>query len=167
MVHINFLVVILTGLIPTLVGFVWYNPKVMGKVWAESAGLDFNNPPKMNMAVVFGVSIVMSIMLASSMLPIVIHQMGLSSMVMGNSDVNNPSTELGQAFNMLMTKYGTNFRTFKHGAFHGFLTSLFLVLPVLATNALFEGKSAKYIGVNYAFWAICLTLMGGVICAFA
>ena len=167
MMHINFIVVLLTGLIPTLVGFVWYHPKVMGTVWMEASGVNPDDPQKMNMGVIFGVSILLSILLAGSMLPIVIHQMGLNSMVMNDPDLNVPTSELGQAFNMLMTKYANNFRTFKHGALHGFLTSLFLLLPVMATNALFERKSVKYIGVNYAFWAICLTLMGGVLCAFA
>ena len=125
------LVVILTGLIPTLVGFVWYNPKVMGTIWAQESGVDMTAAPKRNMFVLMGVSILLSIMLAGSMLPIVIHQMGLSSMLMGEADLKSPTSELAQAFNLLMTKYGTNYRTFKHGAFHGFLTSLFILLPVL------------------------------------
>ncbi len=165
--QLNPLVIILTGLIPTLVGFVWYNPKVMGTIWAEASGVDTTAPPKRSMPVLFGVSILLSMMLAGSMLPVVIHQMGLNSMMMNDPDLQVPTSETGQAFNLLMTKYATNFRTFKHGALHGFLTSLFLLLPVLATNALFEQKSTKYIGVNWAFWAICLTLMGGTICAFA
>jgi hypothetical protein len=165
--HINFIVVLLTGLIPSLLGFVWYHPKVMGTVWGEVTGIDPSEPPKMNMAILFGVSILLSIMLAGSMLPVVIHQMGLSSMLMDDPDLANPNSELSKTVANLMAKYGTNYRSFKHGALHGLITSVFLILPVMATNALFERKSAKYIGVNFAYWAICLALMGGVICQFA
>jgi hypothetical protein len=165
--HLNPLVIILTGLIPTILGFVWYNPKVMGTIWATESGVDMTAKPKMNMILMLGVSILLSIMLASSMLFVTIHQMGLTSMLADEADMNIPTSELSQTVNMLMTKYGTNFRTFKHGALHGFITSVFMLLPVIATNALYEQKSGKYIAVNWAFWALCFALMGGTICAFA
>jgi hypothetical protein len=66
-----------------------------------------------------------------------------------------------------MSKYGSNFRTFKHGALHGFITSLFIILPAIGTSALFEQKSWKYVAVHVGYWAICMALMGGVICAYA
>jgi hypothetical protein len=163
----NSLVILLTGLIPTLVGFIWYNPKVMGTVWMQETGLTPESGKNQNMMVVFGVSILLSVMLAGSMLPITIHQAGLESMLLGEPDLKDPNSELSKTVASLMSKYGTNYRTFKHGALHGFLASLFLLLPVIATNGLFEQKSWRYIGVNWAFWAICLTLMGGCICAFA
>ena len=163
----NFLVILLTALVPTVVGFIWYNPKVMGTVWMQETGLTPETPQPRSMVVVFGVSLFLSILLAGSMLPITIHQMGLSSMLMDDPALKDPNSELSQTVASLMAKYGTNYRTFKHGAFHGFLTSVFLLLPVMGTNALFEMKSWRYIGLNAAFWAICLTLMGGLICAFA
>lgn len=163
----NFLVILLTGLIPTLVGFVWYHPKVMGTLWMKETGLTPESGKNQNMMVVFGVSILLSILLAGSMLPITIHQMGLTSMLMDDPALKDPNSELSKTVASLMSKYGTNYRTFKHGALHGFMTSLFLLLPVIATNGLFEQKSWRYIGVNWAFWAICLTLIGGIICAFA
>jgi hypothetical protein len=33
--HINFIVVALTSVIPLLLGTIWYNEKVMGKVWMQ------------------------------------------------------------------------------------------------------------------------------------
>jgi len=63
-----------------------------------------------------------------------------------------------------LAKYGTWYRTFKHGAFHGILTGVFFVLPVLGTNALFERKGWKYILINAVYWTLTLALMGGIIC---
>ena len=66
-----------------------------------------------------------------------------------------------------MDTYGGNFRTFKHGAFHGTLYSVFLVLPLIGINALFERKSWSYVWIHVGYWALTLALMGGVISAFA
>lgn len=40
-----------------------------------------------------------------------------------------------------------------------------VVLPVIATNAIFEGKSVKYVAVNTGYWMLCITLMGGLLAA--
>ena len=69
-----------------------------------------------------------------------------------------------QQIEALMQKYGENFRTFKHGALHGSVIGLFVVLPIMGTNALFERKGGKYIFVNVSYWVLCLALMGGVLC---
>ena len=45
------------------------------------------------------------------------------------------------------------------------LAALFVALPIIGINALFERKSAKYVALHLGYWAISLALMGGVICA--
>ncbi len=167
MTNINFIAVVIAALVPTLVGFVWYNPKVMGKVWEQATGVDSTIPGNRSMPVVFGLSLLLSFLLAGSMLPTTIHQMGLYSMVANEPGLKDPNSEVGQMLSSVMAKYGTNFRTLKHGALHGFIMSLFFMLPIMGTNALFERKSTKYILVNAAYWAITLTIMGAIICAYA
>ena len=163
----NLYVVIASALIPLIVGFIWYNKSVIGNIWMAESGYNPDTAKKPNMVAVMGLSLLFSIMLAGTLMPTVIHQMGLVSMLMDEPALKDPNSELSKTFADLMAKYGTNYRTFKHGALHGFLTSIFLVLPVIGTNALYEQKSAKYVGVHVGYWAICLTLMGGIICAFA
>jgi len=75
--------------------------------------------------------------------------------------------EVKALFDMLMERFGTEFRTFKHGALHGVIAGLFIVLPVLGTNALFERKGWKYILINVGYWTLTLALMGGIICQWA
>lgn len=89
---------------------------------------------------------------------LVIHQFGALGMVGGDASKALPSYE---AF---MADYGTAFRTFKHGALHGFMTGLFLTLPVIGTNALYEKRSFKYVLISGGFWAVCFMIMGGIIC---
>jgi hypothetical protein len=64
-----------------------------------------------------------------------------------------------------MNLKGNDFRTFKHGALHGFFSGLFIALPILGTNALFEQKGWKYILINVGCWTITLALMGGLLYA--
>jgi hypothetical protein len=93
--------------------------------------------------------------------------MGLYSLLVDEPGFFDPNSEIGKTFSSIMAKYGSNFRTFKHGAFHGIVTTVCLLLPVIGINALFERKSWKYIAIQVGYWAICMALMGGIICAFA
>jgi hypothetical protein len=153
--------------IPLLVGFVWYNKKVMGTLWMRETGIDPEAPNPQNMGIVFGVSLLLSFMLAISLMPVTLHFMGLGSLLADEPAMKDPNSDLSKTVNGLMAQYGSNFRTFKHGVFHGVLMSIFMILPAFGINAFFERKSLKYVLVNLAYWAICMGLMGGIICAFA
>lgn len=95
-----------------------------------------------------------------------IHQMGAYS-TLANLGVDTAGSETNLYFADFMAKYGNEFRTFKHGALHGAMAGIFLFLPVLGTNALFERKSWKYIFINAGYWLVSATLVGGVISAWA
>lgn len=162
----NFIAILVAALVPMLVGFIWYNPKFLGNTWSVEAGMTEEKMKSANMGLIFGLSFVFALMLSMSMGMLVIHQMHVYSLFQhyGN-DVADPNTTVGGLVKTIMDNYGNEFRTFKHGAFHGFLSSLFVILPVLATNAMFERKSWKYIWINYGYWAIAFLLMGGIISA--
>jgi len=162
----NFLVLAAAALIPMVLGFIWYNPSVFGKAWMEASGLTEEDTKKTNMLLVLVLSFVLSLMLSMSVNFMVIHQNAIYSLVMG-PELQNPASEQSLWIKDTMAKYGQNFRTFKHGALHGALTGLFFVLPIIGTGSLFERKSFKYVAINVGYWIVTLTLMGGVICAFA
>ena len=84
--------------------------------------------------------------------------MGALGMISGDISLAKPS------YTAFMADYGNAFRTFKHGALHGFSGGLFIVLPITAINGLFEQKSWKYILVNAGFWIVSMTIMGSIIC---
>jgi hypothetical protein len=165
--HINFLIVALTSVIPLIVGFIWYNKSVMGTVLMRETGIDPEAANPQKMAVVFGVSLLLSFMLAVSLMPVTLHAMGLGSLLADEPAMKDPNSELSKTVSGLMKQYGSNFRTFKHGAFHGVLMSLFMVLPTIGINAFFERKSWKYVLINLGYWAISMGLMAGFISAFA
>ncbi|MFD2561289.1 DUF1761 domain-containing protein [Aquimarina rubra] len=165
--EINVLIAAIAALIPMILGFIWYNPKVFGTAWMNACGFTADDLKGGNMAVIFIVSYIFSFMLATMLHTAVIHQFGFFQTLMNEPDLTKEGTEIYQYTQDFMNKYGTNFRTFKHGALHGSMLGIFFVLPVLGTNALFERKGVKYILVNVGYWTVCLALMGGVICQFA
>jgi len=160
----NFYIPFLAALIPLLIGFIWYNPKVFGKAWMKAADITEEKMKGANMAVIFGLTYLLSLFAAFSLVAITIHQTHLFSIFANDPGLQDPNSEIGMLFKSLMDKYGSNFRTFKHGVFHGTIAGFFIALPIIGINAMFERKKFKYIAINAGFWIVCLALMGGVIC---
>ena len=156
--NINFLALLLASLSTLVVGFIWYNPKVFGNIWMREAGLKEEDMKGTNMIKIFGLSIVYAFLISFVLQMVVIHQFGALGMVGGDSSKALPS------YNAFMADYGTAFRTFKHGALHGFMTGLFMILPTIGTTALYEKRSFKYVMVTGGFWIVCFMIMGGIIC---
>lgn len=163
----NFLIVLAAALVPMVMGFIWYNPKVLGKVWMEASGMTDEKAQGANMPLIFGLSYFFSILLSLAVYFMSVHQTHVFSTLANESGFMEKSGEAWEYFQDFMAKYGTNFRTFKHGLVHGILGGFLFALPILATNALFERKGFKYIAVNAGYWILTLGLMGGVLCAFA
>lgn len=160
----NWLALLVAAFVPTIIGFIWYNPKVLGTAWMKAADMTEEKMKGANMPLVFGLSLVLSFMLALSIGFIVIHQTHINSILIDEVGFGDPTSEVGILLANFMAKYGNNFRTFGHGAFHGIITGILLVNPILATNAMFERKGFKYIAINCGYWIITLALMGGIIC---
>ncbi len=163
----NFLIILVAALVPMVMGFIWYNPKVLGTAWMQAAGMTEEKMKGANMPLVFGLSFVFSFVLAFAVQFMVIHQWGVFSALATDGTVSDPTSELGMYFADFMSKYGQNFRTFKHGVLHGTIGGLFIALPIMATNALFERRSFKYVAINVGYWTITMALMGGIICQFS
>lgn len=164
---VNFLIILVAALVPLVVGFIWYNPKIFGNAWKNAANVTDEQMKGANMALVFGLSFFLSFLLAMSVQFMVIHQWSIYSILANEPGINDPTSEISLTIMAFMEKYGSNFRTFKHGAFHGVLAGIMVALPIMGTNAMFERKGFKYIAINGGYWIVCLALMGGIICAFA
>jgi hypothetical protein len=121
-----------------------------------------------NMGLIFGVTLLLSVFLVGAVVPNVIHQTHLFSIFKDEPGflARDNNSDAYQWYSTIMSTYGTNFRSFKHGALHGFLAGIVFVLPVLGVNALFERRNYKYILVNVGYWTVTLSLMGGILCAF-
>ena len=156
---LNIIAILVAAVSALGVGFIWYHPKVFGNAWMQASGITDEQMKGANMAKIFSLALFFAFLLAMALPAIVIHQMGAFSLMGGDSSVAL------QSYSDFMSDYGNHFRTFKHGVFHGVMAGIFIALPILGTNALFERKSAKYIFINAGYWIVTLGLMGGIICA--
>jgi len=163
--EINWIALLLAALVPLIVGFVWYHPKVFGNAWMAAAGLTEESLKGANMLKIFGLTYLLSFMAAMVFQTVVIHQFHMLSVLADEPGLNDPQSEPARYLADFLAKYGNHYRTFKHGAFHGVFFSLLLILPVVGINAMFERRSFKYIAVNTGFWIVAFGLMGGIISA--
>jgi hypothetical protein len=138
--ELNFLYVALAALIPLLVGFIWYNPKIgFGNAWMKAADITKDKMKGSNMALIFGLTYLLSLFAAVAMMPITIHQMGMYSSLMNEPGFKemDPNADAVKYFNDYLANYGSQFRSFGHGALHGTLAGFTLALPVIGIIALF------------------------------
>jgi len=156
----NYLAILVAAVVPMVIGFLWYNPKLFGNVWMREAGMTEEKMKSVNMGVIFGVSFVLAILLSFFTQVLTIHQMGAIGMIGGD-----PALEgVLPSFQAFMDDYGNTFRTYGHGALHGFMAGIFIVLPIIGINGMFERQSWKHILISVGYWTVTLTIMGAIVC---
>lgn len=131
---VNWLSILLSSLTPLILGFIWYHKSVFGTAWMKSVGLTEEDAKKANMAMIFGISLIMSFLMSMFLLP----------------NVDGYGQEGA-------------FDSFKHGAFHGTAIGFTIAMPVMVFNGLFEQRSWKNLAINTGFWVVSLALMGGIL----
>jgi len=162
-VDFNFIILFIAAIVPLAVGFIWYGP-LFKNAWMKEVGFNEESMKGANMPLIFGLTYFLGLFIAAGLIPMVIHQMGIFSTLAGEPGFNEKTGDAFQSFITLMDNYGGRFRTFKHGAFHGILSALFIAMPIIAINALFERKKFKYIAIHTGYWIVSLAIMGGIIC---
>ncbi len=140
----NYLPIIVAALIPSIVGFLWYNSNLFGKAWMSQLGkTEAELREGFNMPLVMGISLVLSFFLA-----FVINVL----LEVGHKDVN----EAGELiFNST--------HTFGHGSFHGLFYGLLFAMPILITQGLYHRHSWKLMLINTGYWVLTISLMAGLV----
>lgn len=153
----NILVLLAAAIIPFLFAYGWFHPSVFGgDKWYDVAKLNGKDRTEVSKIKLFS-TLIFNVLIAFGLYNLCVHSMGAFGMVQADTELLRTGT--GAAF---MAEYGQNGLNFGHGAFHGFTTTLFLIVPVLAYVTIFEKKSLKYFFVYTGYWAISMMLMGGV-----
>ncbi len=162
---LNFMAILVASFIPLVVGFIWYHPKVMGNIWRQESGVLENEDDRKGMWKNILVTLIAGFFGAFTINFMVVHQMHLHSLFANVPNIEQEGNEWKAVVDNIMANYGSNFRTFKHGAFHAFMTGLTFVTPIIAVNSMYEKRSFKYIAIHAAYWIICITIMGGIVSA--
>jgi len=149
---------IVAALIPLLIGAVWYNEKVFGKVVMDANGEGKRGHP----AVVYGGALVLGIVLSFTYKFLGDHHYAFQTFFRPDTehgvgvDVASP---FGIQLKELIDGYGTRFHSWTHGLAHSFMISFFVLLPVMAINDLFEGRSFKYFITVWGYWVLTIAAM--------
>ncbi|WP_235297760.1 DUF1761 domain-containing protein [Portibacter marinus] len=69
--EINYLAVIAGGIAAWAIGSLWYSPILFGKAWQKEVGMTDEDIQGSNMALIFGTSLVLMIIMAFGIAPIV------------------------------------------------------------------------------------------------
>lgn len=151
--------IFVAALTTLVIGMIWYSEAVFGKIWMKEAGLTKEQLNNGNMLKIFGLTFVFSVLFSMMMTTLTIHQMGAAQLMGGDPTKALPS------YAAFINDYADAHRSLKHGAIHGFTAGLFLTMPMIAINGLFERKSWKYIAIHVGYWIIVMTIMGAIVCA--
>jgi hypothetical protein len=162
----NVTILFLAAAVPLVVGTIWYHPRVFGRAWAKSAAISESTIQSSNLLLTVGLTYFLGLLLAVTTQLLVVHQTHVNSIFVGMPGFGQPGSEIQLYIDDFMRRFGNNYRTFRHGVFHGMLSGLFFVLPVISINALSERKSFRYVIIHTGYWTLCLALMGGLISAF-
>jgi len=144
--HLNFIALLCAAVMPMVMGFIYYHPSVMGNSWMKANGFVKENltPPK---PVMYLLALFCSFLLAFF----------LWGWVTGGGGVDT--------FQVTDPVDGHSYVTFKHGVFHGFAFSLFVLLPIFITMKIFESRKWSWAFVNVGYWSITIILMCGILSA--
>lgn len=140
--EINYISILVAALVPNVLGAIYYGP-VFGKTWLSSLGLTADDMKGRNEALIYGSALLLSAIVAFFL---------KFMMEMGHKDVNDAGELV----------FGS-FHTFGHGALHGAMTCIGLVVPVIICLGLFQKAKASNIVLNVGYWIICFALMGGIL----
>lgn len=138
---LNMMAILVASLIPMIMGFIYYHPKVMGNAWMKANGFtqeSLGNGPK---PIWYLVSLVLSFLFA----------------VKFALDVTSPGQEVAPD--------GHSYVTFQHGMAHGIVNTIMIILPIFGTLSIFEKRSWTWAFVNIGYWGLCLIVMQGILSA--
>ena len=160
----NFPALGVAALVPLVMGFIWYGP-LFKNPWMKSSGVTEEMIKNSNMALILGLTLVLSFLAAIFINTVVVHQMGVFSLFANEPGFADAASESRQCFDSIMNRVGDKHRSFGHGFFHGSIAGIFLAMTVVATNALFERKNFTYIAIHFGYWTLTFALMGAILAA--
>ena len=133
--HINWLAMAAAFNVQIIIGYTWFHPSVMGNMWAKANNTTVEAMTPKNPGMVYGLSFLYTALYTFFLY---INVAGF-----GQEDVK--------------------FHTFQHGLAHAGLMTVLVLIPVLGTPALYEGRKKEYMIVQIGYWFLRTALAMGII----
>lgn len=118
-----------------VIGFVWFHPAVMGKMWAKACGVTVEDMKPSNPGLTYGLTILYTLIFTFWLM----------------INVTGPGQE------------DVKFHTFQHGLSHAALLTVMVIIPVIGTPAVFEKKGLNYMIVQCGYWFFRMAVAQGVL----
>jgi len=139
----NIVPILVAALIPTIFGFLYYNPKTVGGAWIKSTGkTEQELMDGFNLPLVMGLGLLLGLFLS----------FGLNALV----ELSHGSFDEAGKFTG-----GSNY-TFGHGALHGAIIFVTIALPPFLMNALYERKTWTNTIIHLVFWLLVFACSAGL-----
>jgi multisubunit Na+/H+ antiporter MnhB subunit len=135
--NLNFLAILVGGLLAWGFGSLWYSPLLFSKAWQTESGMSDDDLKNANMVKIFGGSFALMLVMS----------FGMAILLRGHED---PSEV-----------------TFQTGLMHGLYVGLMFVATSIGINQLYQRKSLKLFFIDAGYQVIMLMIMGAVIGAWA
>ena len=93
--ELNFLAIVVAAIVPLLIGAIWYNPSVLGTAWMKASGMTEEKMKTGNIAVIFGVTLILSFMIAFTVNGMVTHEVAAQQLAFTNPDAESFQARYG------------------------------------------------------------------------
>lgn len=143
MENVNWIALAVAALSTLVIGFLWYGP-LFGKAWMKETGMTEEKAKQGSMPLRLAASVILAFVAVFFIYSISVFSGGMPPDDLHGIDASK-------------------FHTFQHGALHGAFTALFIVMPALVTNAMYEQRSMKYMLINVGYWVVTFAVMGGIV----
>lgn len=137
--HINWLAYGIAVVAQMVLGFIWFHPAVMGKMWAKACGVTVEEMKPSNPGLTYGLTIIYTLVFTFWLM----------------INVTGPGQDVAPD--------GHSFHTFQHGVAHALLLTIMVITPVIGTPALFEKKGFSYMVVQVGYWFIRMAAAQGIL----
>ncbi|MBK7691030.1 MAG: DUF1761 domain-containing protein [Bacteroidetes bacterium] len=124
--HFNWIAYAVAVVAQMMIGYIWFHPAVMGKMWAKVRGIPVEEIRPKNPGLVYGLTVVYTLFITMFFM--------LNVTGFGQEDVK--------------------FHTIQHGLFHAVGFGMMVILPLLGTPTLFEGRPKEWMIVQGGYWFV-------------
>lgn len=131
--HVNYLAIALAGIASWILGALWYSPFLFGKKWQKEIGMTDEQFKKGNIAIIFGGSLLMMVLMAYGMYPWFVLQKSEGNL------------------------------TLIHGFLQGIYFGVFFACASLGITYLYQRKSLKLFIIDGLFQVLMLGVAGLVL----
>jgi len=122
-----------------IIGYIWFHPSVMGKMWAKANNSDYETMKPDKPGMMYGLNLVFTLLFTVFLM----------------INVTGPGQDTAPD--------GHSFHTFQHGFAHAVILTIMIIIPIFGTPAVFEKRGMNWVIVHVGYWFLRLAVAGGIL----